>query len=289
MALQVHRFSTVDAFLATAGAYLAAREAEHNLILGVCTAIRRFPESFADEPPTFHAVTTDGERVVGAALRTPPNNQILSEADDPAVPDALAEALADERLPGVIGPTVVARRFAERWAAANGRRARHAIAERIFQLDRVIPPRRPASGAWRTASPADRHFVAAWLLAFLAEAVPTDPRPDDPLEVADRWIEGPTRTLYVWEDEGAAVSMATASGETPHGIRIGGVYTPPERRRCGYATSLTAAVSQDQLDRGRRFCFLFTDLANPTSNRIYQEIGYRPVSDVDLYTFEVDE
>jgi hypothetical protein len=288
MALQVHRFTTVDAYLATAGDFLAAREAEHNLILGLCTAIRRYPEAFASEPPTFHAVTADGGRVVGAALRTPPNNQILSESDDPAAADALADALADEGLPGVIGPKVAARRFADRWAELTGGRASHTMAERIFQLDRVITPRRPASGAWRTASPADRQLLAPWLLAFLAEALPTDPRPDDPLEVADRWIEGTTRTLYVWEDEGAAVSMACATGETPNGIRIGVVYTPPERRRRGYATSLTAAVSQDQLDRGRRSCFLFTDLANPTSNRIYQEIGYRPVTDIDLYTFDAD-
>ena len=39
------------------------------------------------------------------------------------------------------------------------------------------------------------------------------------------------------------------------------------------------------LDGGRRFCFLFTDLANPTSNSIYQRIGYRPVTDVDQWTF----
>jgi predicted GNAT family acetyltransferase len=285
MALQVHRFSTVDAYLAMAGAYLAAQEAEHNLILGLCTSIRRFPESFADAPPTLHAVTTDGERVVGAALRTPPDNQILSEADDPAVAAALADALAAERLPGVIGPKMVVARFAERWAAVNGRRARHALSERIFQLDRVIPPRRPASGTWRTASPADRQLVAEWLLAFLTEALPSNPQPDDPLEVADRWIQGTSRTLYLWEDEGAAVSVAGAAGATPNGLRIGGGYAPPKLRRRGYATSLTAAVSRDQLDRGRRFCFLFTDLANPTSNRIYQEIGYRPVTGVDLYPF----
>jgi hypothetical protein len=289
MALQVHRFATVDAYLAMVGPFLAAREAEHNLILGICASIRRSPDAVAGEPPSFHAVTGEGGQVVGAALRTPPNRQILSEADDPAAAEALADALADEDLPGVIGPKVAARTFAERWATATGSRAQHAIAERLFQLDRVIPPRRPASGAWRTASPVDRQIVAGWFLAFLAEALPAEPPPDDPLGVADRWIEGTDRALYLWQDEGAAVSIAGASGETPNGIRIGGVYTPPERRRRGYATSLTAAVSQNQLDRGRRFCFLFTDLANPTSNRIYQEIGYRPVTDVDLYTFEVDE
>ena len=288
MALQVHRFATVDAYLAKVRPFLAAREAEHNLILSLCASIRRWPETFVGEPPSFHAVTGEGGRVVGAALRTPPNNQILSEADDPAAADALADALAGERLPGVIGPKLAARQFAARWAAATGSRAQHVMAERLFQLDRVVPPRRPASGAWRTASPADRQVVATWFLAFLAEAIPNEARPDEPLQVADRWIEGTSRTLYLWDDHGTAVSMASASGETPNGIRIGGVYTPPERRRRGYATSLTAAVSQDQLDRGRRFCFLFTDLANPTSNHIYQEIGYRVVTDVDVYTFDAD-
>ena len=46
-----------------------------------------------------------------------------------------------------------------------------------------------------------------------------------------------------------------------------------------------AALSQLLLDSGRKFCFLFTDLSNPTSNHIYQAIGYRPVCDVDEYRF----
>ena len=80
--------------------------------------------------------------------------------------------------------------------------------------------------------------------------------------------------------------MCQATGATPHGIRIGAVYTPPELRRRGYASALVAAVSQAELDRGRRWCFLFTDLANPTSNRIYQAIGYRPIRDVRMFRFD---
>jgi predicted GNAT family acetyltransferase len=83
------------------------------------------------------------------------------------------------------------------------------------------------------------------------------------------------------------VSLAGYGGPTRHGIRIGPVYTPPAERRRGYASACVAALSQQLLDRGRRFCFLFTDLANPTSNHIYQQIGYRPVSDVDEYRFGV--
>ena len=69
------------------------------------------------------------------------------------------------------------------------------------------------------------------------------------------------------------------------GVRIGAVYTPPEHRRRGYATATVASLSRAMLDRGRRACYLFTDLANPTSNHIYAEIGYEPVCDVDEIRF----
>jgi uncharacterized protein len=76
-----------------------------------------------------------------------------------------------------------------------------------------------------------------------------------------------------------------SGGETPNGIRIGPVYTPPEERGHGYASNLTAWVSQTLLDEGRRFCFLYADLGNPTSNKIYQAIGYEPVTDALMVAF----
>jgi predicted GNAT family acetyltransferase len=102
---------------------------------------------------------------------------------------------------------------------------------------------------------------------------------------ADRFIAGVGgRALYLWDD-GGPVSMTMAAAVTPHGSRIGAVYTPPELRGRGYASALVAAVSQAQLDTGRAFCFLFTDLANPTSNKIYRHLGYEAVCDVDEYRF----
>ncbi|MBA3875975.1 MAG: hypothetical protein C0498_03420 [Anaerolinea sp.] len=73
-------------------------------------------------------------------------------------------------------------------------------------------------------------------------------------------------------------------GSNPTGPSIS-VYTPPRHRGRGFASNLVAEVSQAQLDAGRRFVVLFTDLANPTSNAIYQEIGYQPVIDVDTFAF----
>jgi predicted GNAT family acetyltransferase len=129
----------------------------------------------------------------------------------------------------------------------------------------------------RPATPVDRPLLVAWIAAFGREALGDE----DASRVAssvDDWLAGRGRTIWLWDD-GGPVSLTGVGGATPHGIRIGPVYTPPERRGQGYASALVAAASQAQLDAGRRFCFLYTDLANPTSNKIYQAIGYRPVTD----------
>jgi hypothetical protein len=233
-------------------------------------------------------VTDAGGRIVAATLRTPPHNQVLSWIDEPDALDALVGTLHDEPLPGVLGPTQAAARFAAGWTDATGQPAHVERAERIFRLQRVIPPHRPAPGTWRLAEPRDRDLIAGWVVDFSTEAVPEAPPIPNPIAVAERWIARVGRTLYLWEDGDLVVSMVGAGGETPHGIRIGPVYTPPELRRHGYASSLTAAASGDQLRRGRRFVFLFTDLANPTSNKIYRAIGYEPMCDVDQYRFAAD-
>ena len=286
MGLTFFRIDDAGEFLDRAGDFLVAREAEHNLILGVAAQVRSMRDAFGADPPSFGVVTDGGERVVAATMRTPPFNQVLSEVDDDAAIDLIAERLAAEPLPGVSGPKEVVARFADRYSALTGRRARIDLSERIFRLDRLVQPARPASGAWRFAEPRDRDLVAAWLTAFTEEATPGQPSSAAPLDLADRWIARRYRTLYLWEDGGGVVSLVGAGGETPNGVRIGPVYTPPDRRGRGYATSLTAAATSDQLDRGRHFVTLFTDLANPTSNKIYQAIGYRPVRDVDVIAFE---
>ena len=284
MPLTVRRFDNVDGFLEAAGDFLGAHEAEHNLIFGISSWLRAHPE-LVEHEPTFLSVADADGHVVAASLRTPPNYQVLSVVEDLDAVDALVDALAAEELPGVLGPSQAAARFSELFTARTGRSGELGTAERIFRLERVIPPARPAPGWWRLVEPRDRALLARWIVAFSAEAVPDDPPIDDPDAVAGRWIERVGRLGYLWEDGGRPVCVVGAGGETPNGIRIGPVYTPPDLRGRGYASALTAAASQDQLDRGRQFVFLFTDLANPTSNKIYQAIGFEPVCDVDLYRF----
>jgi predicted GNAT family acetyltransferase len=271
--LRLDRYADPADFLAAAGPWLTEREAEHNLILGIAATARDNPGMYVGP---YFATVTDGVQLVAAAMRTPPYNVILSEIDDGTALDLLVADLAATGAPGVVARPDVATVFATRWVAAHGGSWQIGMEERIFELSAVIPPR-PAPGAMRAAMPADRRLLIAWITAFAEEALGDD----DASRVAsqvDDWLTGRGRTLWLWDDDGPK-SLTGVGGATPHGIRIGPVYTPPEVRGRGYASALVAAVSQAQLDAGRRFCFLYTDLSNPTSNKIYQAIGYRPVTD----------
>jgi predicted GNAT family acetyltransferase len=281
--VDVHRYEETAEFLRHAGEFLAAREAEHNLILGLSSRLKQDPLAFGQAP--YLAVVEDGERVVAAALRTPPHNLVLSEIDDPGALELLCAdvLLAFSVLPGATGPTEEVARFADLWQEATGARGRRAIAERIFRAESVEPPQGVA-GRMRPYAESDRELALDWLEAFGTEALP-DSDPGSSAGALEHRLADPEGGYVLWED-GEPVCIAGFGGPTPNGIRIGPVYTPPELRGRGYGSALTAAVTQQLLDGGRRFCFLFTDLSNPTSNRIYQRIGYRPVSDVDLWAFD---
>jgi predicted GNAT family acetyltransferase len=282
LARLVTRPRSPEEFEKEAGPFLSLREAENNLILGLITGLKA-GRSFGPDVPFFTVVYLDG-RVVGAAMRTPPLNLILAAGTEERALRPILDRLESETedIPGMSGPKPLVAIAAREWSERHGLRPRVAMANRIYRLTKVKPPR-PVTGRMRLATHADSELIASWFRAFTIES---QPEPDDSIErarvAAAYWIDG--AALHVWED-GEAVSMAGASGRTPNGIRVSAVYTPPERRRRGYASALVAAISQAQLDAGRRFCFLFTDLANPTSNKIYQDIGYEPVSDVDEYRF----
>ena len=280
--MEVLRSSSVAAFLDHAGAFLTEREAEHNLIFGILSNLEADPTQYAAAP--YLATIVHGDKVIGAAIRTPPWRIVLSEMDHPAAVHRLAQDLVDVPLPGVVGPSEAASHFSEAWAELTRARPRLHRHERSFRLRRVIPPR-PATGEMRPARAEDQRLLVGWVEAFHVEANLTNPAQDYEALV-DRWIRRLGRSAYVWIDGGRPVSLTGVGGATPNGTRVGPVYTPPGDRGRGYASNLVAQVSQQALDSGRTFVFLFTDLANPTSNKIYQSIGYEPVNDVDEWEFE---
>jgi predicted GNAT family acetyltransferase len=280
--LTLERFDSPEVFLAAAEPWLAEREAEHNLILGIAGNLARDPGS-SDGPPPYLALVRGEAGPVAVCLRTPPYNLVLSEVDDLDALALIADDLAGEPLPGVTGPPAAAEHFGRVWTARHGGRFATALRERVYRLTRVRPAR-PTSGAPRRATLADRALLEEWLLAFHAEALPEEGDERVRRQIAD-WDPATGRAFWLWEEEEVPVSLVGAGSPTPNGIRIGPVYTPVDRRGRGYASNLTAFVSQRALDEGRRFCFLYTDLANPTSNAIYQRIGYEAVCDAVMLQF----
>ncbi|MBZ0320480.1 MAG: GNAT family N-acetyltransferase [Anaerolineae bacterium] len=281
--MQLRRFSDPREFLLYAEAFLMEREAEHNLIFGLTNTLIHDPEVY---PQFYLAVIEDVGNITLAAIRTPPHNLIISHV---AHPDALSVLATDVRsvygiLTGVIATVPIGKTFADLWQGMTHQPYRLNMRERIYQLSHVnavtgIP------GAFRVATPDDRLLLIQWFAAFRQEAMGVVDNSDVP-QLVDRYFVSETRKIYLWEHDGEVVSMAGRGGPTPNGIRIGPVYTPPEFRKKGYASACVAALSQLQLDTGRKFCFLYTDLSNPTSNHIYQEIGYEPICDVDEYRFD---
>jgi GNAT superfamily N-acetyltransferase len=221
--------------------------------------------------------------VVGFAMQAPVGFYAGVAPTSPDVVDALCDRIIADgvELPGVIAEAAVAARFAGRWAERLAVPARPTEGQRVYALDRVIPASGPpVPGRLRPAVPDDRETLVRWGYAFL-DAV--GPFPVTPETMVDRpTAEG---RLWVWDDDGPA-AMANATVPSAGVVRIGFVYTPPERRRRGYASACVAGLSSHLLAvPGVDRCTLFTQLHNPTSNAIYRRMGYEPVAEVVFYDF----
>jgi predicted GNAT family acetyltransferase len=267
--MHVQRFTDVARFYDLVEPLLMQHEAENNFELGLIASLRNEPAN----PEHVLATVQENETILAASVRTPPWPLTTTRAPDDAM-DALAE-WAHQNLPGLCefaGPLVAATRCASTFARFVGKTLNIRSMMRIFQIDRVIPPR-PAPGAMRVATEADLDLIVAWMNAFHIEIEEIHEIPRE--RIAQRVALG---QFHLWQDP-HPVSVAGWTGRTPNGVRINAVYTPPEFRSRGYASNLAAALTQKMLSTDRKFCFLYTDASNPTSNRIYQQIGYEFVSD----------
>lgn len=235
------------------------------------------------EPDALWLRVYDGDDLIGVALRTPPWGLLVSPMP-PAAVLAVAGALtaAGVGLPSVNGPVEVAAGVAEAYATATGTRAVPGTTSRLYRLGTLTPPA-GVPGSLREATAADRDLLLAWTHDFVADVDP-DSTAQSAREVDGRLPRG--GLIWLWEDAGEPVSMAWLSRPAAGAVRVSGVYTPPPYRRRGYAAAVTAAVSAVALERGATACLLFTDLANPTSNAIYQRLGYRPDGDWAQWRFD---
>jgi hypothetical protein len=268
-----HLTDSVDEFDRVAGDFLRSRPVEHTVPLTLVDTLRkRGPHFYGADDPIFGWWQDDAGAVGGAILQTPPHPVYLTVA--PAVPE-LVELLADRPLPGVNALAADGAAFAAAWRRRTGAPTKVGRRSRLFRLDVLTPPSPLPPGAARTAGTADRDLLISWLDAFHVEIGEAPDR--DHAELVDDKLSHDGLTL--WEIDGSPVSMAGASRLEAGMIRVAAVYTPKHLRGRGYAGASTTAVSRAALDAGADDVVLFTDLANPTSNALYQRLGYRPIED----------
>ena len=264
--------------ISLSGAYLEQNESENNLPIGLAYRLAEDPYYYTSELPLLLSILEQG-RVVGVVVMTPPKRIILSRIDTD-IQTAIVPLVhhlrgIDVQIPGVVGPAAAAQAFAECWVEdMPGVSVNLSKRMRVFEASSVANlPLSP--GKLRFARPDDHALITRWIVG-LSEAVGEPVSHESAESRAEKLTND--QQLYVWDNEGP-VSIAGVSRPMRNGTTIGLVYTPPEHRGKGYATSCVLLLTKKLLSDGYSFCSLYTDLSNPTSNSIYIKIGYVPIGD----------
>jgi predicted GNAT family acetyltransferase len=233
---------------------------------------------------SFLMTVWDDGAPVGTALQTPPYPLACNGIPNAAI-DSVAADLVDLRpdLESVRGTRNTAVAFADAWQAITGRETTISTEERLYRLGTLEAPAGVA-GAPRDANADDRDLLVEWVQRFFEDAFGQLQN-----DGGEAFVESANRVghrFVLWESEGTPVSLAMLRVPAAGVSRIGPVFTPRDKRGHGYGSAVTAAAAQLAHRSGTPDVVLFADLANPTSNAIYQRIGFEAVDDSVRIDFE---
>lgn len=281
-ALKVMRDKNVSEFLNHSSQLLYSDEATNSLLLGMCGNIQK-DQNKQYENVTFLRIEQD-HKTKTCAILIPDRNLILTYAEKEHI-EAFATYLNNEKIkiPALVGPTNEVEIFNNLWKSF-GHKSYLGMTQKIYKIEKVCVP--SVVGELSLAGVEHTNLIAQWLVDFGDESLPPPERKSfsERLPHAEKAIQN--KLAYIWLVNGEPVSMAHVGRLTQNGISVSGVFTPNHLRRNGYASALVAHLSQKMLESGKKFCVLYTDLTNPTSNKIYQNVGYQEVSDSIHYIFE---
>lgn len=265
---------SLDRFLDAAGGFLAANPAENSVPSSICAVLRRQGlDAYGTEPPDFGWWQGPGGAVEAAYLRTPPYPPLLTRGT-PRASAELARMLGDA-VTGVRGERAAALAYAEAWRERTGGQVEVGRDTRLYRLGELTPRTPAPPGRARVAGTADRALVLRWREEFARDA--RTPMPGGERLVDDALAYG---GRVLWElPDGEPVAIAGFTPPADGTSRVVAVYTPEGHRGRGYAGAATAAATRAALEAGATEVVLFTDLANPVSNALYQKLGYVPVRD----------
>ncbi len=284
------RFYDAKEFYDATFSILSKHEAQNAIPLGNAVIGKKGGEPDGWRNPKnwyMSTVSDDAGNIRLVSIMTPPYNITMYETDN--LPDeealqCLCEHIFCENvdIPGVTSENSLAERFAKIYTEKMDMEYRVHKNMRVYVLQEVNKEI-PLIGTVRKAEKRDLCFLPYWRREFNADCDLGSQNFGEAVEDIERAIDH--KMLYVLEDNGVPVSMVSALREIISGRYVGMVYTPPYFRENGYASSCVAQVSQKLLAMGYSYVSLFTDLANPISNSIYQKIGYKPICDYNELQF----
>ena len=273
-------------FLKLCSPFLLEHEVENNLLFGILNALRENIHHYSKEHLPELISITNNNQINLVSIRTPPFNQLISFTENLETISFLVDELKKKckKLPGILGFKEGALLFTRLWAKDNHIKYTLKMHQRIYRLTEVNH-QTLGNNTFDYATMDDYELILAWMKGFILDCFPDSSEEEiaDTAKGVEKAIK--KKKFHVLKVDGKIVSMVKSAGITPNGQTINAVYTPPHFRKKGYATETVAKVSQKILNEGKKYCFLFTDLANPTSNKIYQEIGFKPIIDMDQYKF----
>lgn len=273
-------FSDDPAFvLQRADKFLSSEPVLHNLILSILHA------RVAEGDPGRYWIAMHGEQPVGVVVQSPLDFPAILTPLEPRALAAMVDAIAEAgvALPGVNGDAATAASFAGQWSERCKSAATPFQGTRLYELLELGEVPRVGGqlqqGQLRQAGAGDRSLMILWTRAFQDEIGEST---NDTERRVDRGLAA--GQIWVWDQNGETTSMAVGREPAQGVVRLSGVYTPPEKRKQGFAAACVYALSKHLRDRGYR-CILYTDLGNPTSNSVYRRIGYKAVAESLRYRF----
>jgi len=256
--------------------FLIKNEDLYSLFSGVLQGIK----AGHYDNPLMVAIEKEGQ-VVALFQMTPPHPLNMLIIDETLMEDVLTFAANEffaKRIPilSAVGLKSVVTKFAYKWQELTQFKTIVLMDQGLYRLDEVNEPLEKSSGSWRYARKDEAALIEEWYVAFAIDAGIESPPMEVIKERVVQFLEN--QEVFFWEDGGKIVSMMKKARPSKLGVTVSFVYTPQEQRKKGYARTLVAAGSKELL-KVYDFCVLYTDMLNPTSNKIYQEIGYQKIGD----------
>ncbi|WP_337873555.1 GNAT family N-acetyltransferase [Exiguobacterium sp.] len=254
---------------------LLKEEAKNSLMIGVLNNV------IQGVYEAFHQFTVEENGKLLAILQvTPPHPLhyiVVDSEQEEKLPAFIIPHLLENEIPftEVVSERKQAERFGKTWQEITSGTSEMFMSQGLYRLDEVEDIEM-AKGHMRKATTADQAQLEAWYSAFEAESGLRSSPPEKVTKAIDTMLKNDDAVF--WEVGGQLVSCAKRSRPTENGITVSFVYTSPDARGRGYARSLVADLSRQLLET-KSFCVLYTDLTNPTSNKIYREVGYDKIMD----------